>query len=154
MSKKTNIYEYLQTEAISGTLNKSDLAFFRKVCRWYSKTFHTPLHIVMECKQVQWDEVLLSYYEENMNDLPYNQVFDIACQEYIPELAQEFDKENEEYAEALVEEQQRTLERKKKKQQTPKPPETKGEKDVDSAEKTPEAPKPPEMKMSFDDEEV
>lgn len=147
MNKKTNIYEYLQTEAISGTLNRSDLAFFRKVCRWYSKTFHTPLHTVMECKVVQWDEILLSYYEENMSDLPYNQVYDIACQEYIPELADQYEKENEEYAEALVEEQQRTVERRKKKQEAKAKAEPK-------VEEPKEQPKPPEMKMSFDDEEV
>jgi len=72
--KNTNIYQYLQTEAIGGNLTNSDLAFFRKVCRWYSTTFHTPLHQVMQCKDVQWDEILLHYYEDQMEDLPFNNI--------------------------------------------------------------------------------
>jgi len=144
MSKKTNIYEFLQMEAVAGGLTKSDLSFFRKVCRWYSSTFHTPLHEVMECKVVQWDDILLHYYEEQMEDLPFNSLYDIACQEYIPELAEEFDKENEEYAMALVEEQEKTIKKREakqaKKKQAPKP--------------EPELKKPKSMNLSFEDEEV
>lgn len=102
-------------EAVAGGLAKTDIAFFRKVCRWYSNSFHTPLHEVMQCKAVQWDEILLHYYEEQMEDLPFNTLYDIACQEYIPELAEQYEKENEEYAQALVEEQQKTIELRKKK---------------------------------------
>jgi len=144
MSKKTNIYEFLQMEAVAGGLTKSDLSFFRKVCRWYSSTFHTPLHEVMECKVVQWDDILLHYYEEQMEDLPFNSLYDIACQEYIPELAEEFDKENEEYAMALVEEQEKTIKKREAKQAKKKP----------APKPEPELKKPKSMNLSFEDEEV
>lgn len=148
--KNTNIYQYLQTEAIAGNLTNSDLAFFRKVCRWYSTTFHTPLHQVMLCKDVQWDEILLHYYENQMEDLPFNNVYEIACQDFIPDLADEFEKENEEYAQALVEEQKRTIEAAKKKKPSKYTQKTdKKELSTENNKK-----KPPEMKMSFEDEEV
>ena len=145
MSKKSNVYDFLQLEAVAGGLVKSDIAFFRKVCRWYSSTFHTPLHQVMECKVVQWDDILLHYYEDQMEDLPFNNLYDIACQEYIPELAAEIDKENEDYALSLVEEQQRTVKKREarlaKKKQAAAPPVNKTE-----------APKA--TNMTFEDEEV
>lgn len=145
MDQKANIYQFLQTQAIAGVLTKSDMAFFKKVCRWYSKTFHTPLSVVMECREVQWDEILTHYYEEQMEELSFNHIFEVACQEYIPELAEEFEKENQEYADSLLEEQQRTIERKKKKDML------KGK----APQATPQVEvKPPEVKMSFNDEEV
>lgn len=161
MQKKTNIYQYLQTEAIGGVLTSSDLAFFRKVCRWYSKEFSTPLHVVMEGSVIPWDEVLLHYYEEQIEDMPFNAVYDIACQDFLPDLAEEFEKENEEYAQALVEEQKRTLEKKKKrdekKAKVAKKPQKESKSDTSESEKTlkPEPnEKPPEMKLSFDDEDI
>ena len=150
--KKSSIYQILQTEAIAGTLVNSDVAFFRKVCRWYSKEFNTPLHLVMEGKIIQWDEVLLHYYEDQMEDLPFNSIYDIACQDFIPELADQYEKENEEYAQALLEEQQRTIEAKKKRDakkkqlKQPKKEEKQEPEQIDQ-------PKPPEMNLRFDDEE-
>lgn len=145
MSKKTSVYEFLQMEAVEGGLTKSDMAFFRKVCRWYSSTFHTPLHEVMECKVVQWDDILLHYYEGQMEELSFNNLFDIACQEYIPELAEEFEQENAEYAEALREEQERTV--KKREERLAK-------KAKQNPQEIPQAKPPAPMKMNFEDEEV
>lgn len=116
MSKKNSIYDFLHFKTLSDGLNKSDMAFFRKVCRWYSTNFHTPLHIVMECKEVQWDEILLHYYEDQIEEIPFNSLYDIACQEYIPEFAEQFEEENQAFADALVEEQRRDLERKKRRE--------------------------------------
>lgn len=154
MNKKNSIYDYVQLEAVAGGLVKSDIAFFRKVCRWYSTTFHTPLHEVMDCKVVQWDDILLHYYEDQMEDLPFNSLYEIACREYIPELAEEFDKENEEYAASLVEEQQRTVERKKKKDEQKQVLKTAPSASVNKTEEVvqnKEMPKP--VNLSFDDEE-
>ena len=156
MSKKVSIYEALQTEVISDILNQSDMNFFRKVCRWYSTTFHTPLHIVMECREVQWDEVLTHYYESQMEELGYNQVFDIATKEYIPELAAEFEEENKEFARALVKEQKATLKKAEAKKRASNNRKTivsgakKDEPKPDNKDLKPPAP----IKMSFDDEDV
>ena len=112
---RPTIYTALQLEAISGILNRSDINFYRRVCRWYSKEFHTPLHIVIEGKVVQWDEILLNYYESQMEDIGYNQVYDMAIQEYIPELAEKFEDENQAFANALIAEQHQTIAKKKAK---------------------------------------
>jgi len=152
MTKKTfNIYQYLQTEAIGGTLTNSDINFYRKVCRWYSKTFHTPLHIVMDGKTIQWDEILTHYYEEQMEEIPYNAVYEIACKDYIPELAEEMEAEDAAYAESLVEEQRKTLEAKKKREKKkqlkqPKKEEKQEDEQIDQPKE-----KPPEMKLNFGD---
>jgi hypothetical protein len=114
MNKKT-IYEAIQMQAVSDILSQTDVHFFRKVCRWYSKNFHTPLHQVMDGSVVLWDEVLLHYYESQMEELSYNQLYDLAVNEYVPELSEILEEENQEFANALIEEQKRTIAKKKAK---------------------------------------
>lgn len=41
-------------------------AHFRAICRWYSITFHTPLHLVEELPE---DDVLVAYYEKTYEDM-------------------------------------------------------------------------------------
>lgn len=154
MSKKrVTVFEALQTEIMSDILNRSDMSFFRKVCRWYSSTFHTPLHIVMDCKVIQWDDILVHYYEDQMESFGYNTVFEIATREYIPELAEEFEEDNKEFARALVKEQKATLAKQeaktKKVSSTTKKISQEEQIKPDNKELTPPAP----VKMSFDDEE-
>lgn len=133
---KYNLYNQIQTEAVANALLKSDISFFRKVCRWYSKTFSTPLHLVMEGNVVAWDEVLTHYYEDQIEDVSYDKIYEIACREYVDEIAEEVEKEDEEYAKALIKEQKKTLKKKKEK-------EAKKQKKL-----------PPKMNLTFDDEEV
>jgi hypothetical protein len=149
MTKKISIYKYLQTKVIAGVLTGSDLSFYRKVCRWYSKTFHTPLHIVMDGKTLQWDDILHHYYEEQMEEIPFNAVFDIACKDYIPDLAQDLEDEDEAYAKALVDEQKRTIEAKKKRDAAKNKKTIKQHKNDINTENIKE--KPSNIKLSFDD---
>jgi len=111
------IYKYVQLEAISGILNKTDVSFFRNVCRWYSREFNTPLHDVIGGKYVTWDQVLLHYYEDQMNKVSHNELFDVMITSHIPELALEHEEDNEKFARDLVSEQKKTLEKKKAKDQ-------------------------------------
>lgn len=115
MKNRVTIYEALQTQAICDILSQSDLYFFRKVCRWYSQKFHTPLHQVLSGNVVGWDEVLLHYYESQMEGLSHNQLYDLAVSEYAPELADILEEENQEFADALIEEQKKTIAKKKAK---------------------------------------
>jgi hypothetical protein len=94
-----NPFELAQTEAIYGILNKTDLHFYRKVCRWYSSTFHTPLTLVYS---IPYDELLLNYYEYHYDKLPYNEVFRLAT-ELLPELASEKEMEDQEFIKQLLE---------------------------------------------------
>jgi len=115
MSKVYTEYTFAQTEAISEALEYSDMGFFRKVCRWFSSTFHMPLNEVMNGDKITWDSVLLHYYESNLEKVNYNQIYDIACEEYLPELAEQNERENQEIADSYIIEQKRTLNVKNKK---------------------------------------
>tara|TARA_R100000951_G_C2553418_1_gene153213 strand:- start:222 stop:563 length:342 start_codon:yes stop_codon:yes gene_type:complete len=113
----------------------------------------------MECKVVQWDEILTHYYENQMEELGYNTVFEIATREYIPELAEEFEEENKEFARALVKEQKATLKKAEAKKRASNNQKTivSGAKKPKKKETKPnnkELKAPPPMKLSFDDEDV
>lgn len=151
MSKeRPSIYQALQIEAVFDILNQSDMYFFRKICRWYSEKFHTPLHQVVSGEVVSWDDILLHYYEYQMDQIGYNKVFDMAVQEYVPELAEEYEEENQAFADALVEEQKRTLERKKKKDTKVS---QKPQKSPEKGNKVSQKPPGP-IRMNFDDEDI
>jgi hypothetical protein len=61
MSKPLSPYEAIKVSAIDSVVNKDDDYVLRYVFRWYSKTFHTPLHQVADIPVV---DVLTAYYEE------------------------------------------------------------------------------------------
>lgn len=149
MNKKDLLYKEKQLEAMFHLLNETDIYFFRKVCRWYSEKFHTPLHVVMDGNTLPWDDILLHYYETQFEDIGYNNAYELACRDYVPELADYFEQENEDFAKALEAEQLETIKRKEKKV---------GSKLLKNKEKTEdmssEILKPPApIKMSFEDEE-
>ena len=99
--KPFSIYEITQLQAAFDILNKTDIAFYRKVSRWYSNQFHTPLHIVMS-GSIPWDEILLHYYEFHYDKLPYNDLLKLA-HDFLPELAQAKEEEEDEFLKRLME---------------------------------------------------
>lgn len=62
-----NIYEAIRAVALHNILfDNSDSDYqYRKVCRWYSKEFHTPLKDVYE---MPIEDVLLNYWEQLYED--------------------------------------------------------------------------------------
>jgi len=63
-----NHYDALKLLALRAVMKPDGEASYRSICRWYSTTFHTPLHLVDEIPE---DEVLTAYFEstcENMED--------------------------------------------------------------------------------------
>lgn len=109
MSQKTkeiNIYRTYQIQASESILDPDEQSYYRKICRWYSSKFHTPLFQVLS---LPVDHVLTNYYESTMEEIPYNDLIDITIQDFIPELVKEQDDTNEEYAKALEEEQALSL---------------------------------------------
>ena len=103
-------YRIIQLESLRDYLFKTDAYFERKVKRWFSTTFHTPLE---EVYNLSWDFVLRNYYEYMMEQNGYNLTFDMA-KELLPELAQDEEKANQAFADSLVEEQKETLRKKAK----------------------------------------
>lgn len=109
MKDDFNLYRAYQLEAAEKILEPDESAYFRKICRWYSKNFHTPLFQVYK---LPIDHVLTNYYESTMEDIPYNDLIDLTVQDFLPELAEQEEDGNDAYAKALEEEQQLTLDKK------------------------------------------
>jgi len=103
------LYKSIQIKAIESVLDPDDQYSFRRICRWYSKTFHTPLQDVYN---LDFEHVLSNYYESTFEEIPYNDLYDIAIEDFIPELAEQNNEDAEQYAKDLEAEQIRTLERK------------------------------------------
>ncbi len=101
-----------QLKALESVLLKTHEFFERKVRRWFSKQYSTAY---MDTFDIPWEELLLHYYEAGIENLSYNEVFDIAVSEYLPEFMDATDKEDEEFAQSLVKEQAETLKAKAKK---------------------------------------
>ena len=147
MNNRVSIYKALQIEAMFDILNQTDIYFFRKVCRWYSEKFHTPLHEVVSGDKIPWNDVLLHYYECQFEDIGYNNIYELAQQEYIPELAEQFEKDNAAFAKALEEEQARTIEARNRKLGNKPKKEDKEPEMLD--EKL-----PPPVRLNFEDEDL
>ena len=140
-SNKDVVYESLQLDAIKSVLLNDRVYFERKVRRWYSKTFSTPLPQVFT---LPWDHVLTHYYEATLENLDYNDVYNLAVKDYVPEFADQEEKENREFAQSLIKEQKATLAKKEAKKQ----------KQVRVSEsKASEKPKVKSMNLNFDDDD-
>lgn len=101
-----------QLLAIEGILENSLDAFERKVRRWFSKEHSTPY---TETFKIPWDELLLHYYESSLANKSYNEVYDLAVEEFLPEFVKEAEDDDQAFAESLLEEQEATLKAKKAK---------------------------------------
>lgn len=60
------LLEAIQVEAAHGVINNTDEYFIRNMCRWYSQTFSTPLHIVYTLPLI---EIALHYFECEFKDM-------------------------------------------------------------------------------------
>lgn len=140
----SEVYLALQIEAVFNAITNNRLYFERKVRRWFSKNFNTPLK---DTYKIAWDEILIHYYESALEDKSFNQVFDIAVENYLPEFIDKREEEDRAFAESLLEEQKRTLAAKNKKVKA----KTGGEKKA--PEKGSQEPKKGEeiMSLNFDD---
>ena len=61
-----NHYDALKLLALRAVMKPDGEASYRSICRWYSTTFHTPLHLVDELPE---DDVLLAYFESTYEDM-------------------------------------------------------------------------------------
>lgn len=163
------LYKSIQIKAIESVLDSDDAYSYRKICRWYSKTFHTPLQDVYN---LDFEHVLSNYYESTFEEIPYNDLYDIAIEDFIPELAEQNNEDAEQYAKDLEAEQIRTLDRKARREGktvqpvVSKPAMTKNQRDsknVNKADKkqsleskanTDQSPQTEEINIAFDDENL
>lgn len=62
--------EHIEKIALARAVKLDKEGSIRFVLRWYSKTFHTPLHIVAE--EIPLDDVWLAYFEEHFANMEPN----------------------------------------------------------------------------------
>jgi primosomal protein N' len=108
-----NYYKYLQLKSLDLIFNPNDAYFQRKICRWYSKEYSTPLKQVLV---MAFDEVLTHYYENQFESIPRNDLIEMLINDHLPELSSEEDDDVDEWVENLELEQAASLEKKEKKQ--------------------------------------
>lgn len=62
-----SVYDAALYKAFLAVLRPDGDARYRSICRWYSKTFYTPLHEVYDLPP---EEVLEAHYEEVLEEMP------------------------------------------------------------------------------------
>jgi primosomal protein N' len=107
-----NIYRISQLEAIAGKLLESEISFENKIRRWYSQSFSTPLE---ETFNLAWPYILKHYYEAQVEDAEHNSIFELVVHNFLPDFIDQYEKENDDFAKALIKEQELTLSKQKKK---------------------------------------
>lgn len=141
------LYQALQVEAVFNALTNNAAFFERKVRRWFSKNYNTPLQ---DTYNLNWSDILIHYYESALEDKDKNQIFDLAMDNYLPEFMNRKEEEDAAFAQSLLEEQKRTLVKKQGAGKDTK----KGNK---KAPNTGQSRKPEEkkevMSLKFDDEQ-
>jgi hypothetical protein len=96
-----NVFEALSLRALRGVVSPTAESNQRYVMRWYSKTFHTPLH---EVANLPIEDVWLAFYEERYSALePQELKEEIALALETPE--QKAEREAQEAQEAFSEAQ-------------------------------------------------
>jgi hypothetical protein len=145
-----SLYYQAKLRAIENILNDDDLSFYKKITRWYSTTFATPL---LEVRQnIPFISILQEYYESTMEDTDFNDVYEYAMRDMLPEFMEEFEESDVEFAESMIEEQKAGIERKRKRDMKLKDTET-IEIEEEVLETKPTSDKPEEISLSFDNEE-
>ena len=132
-------YKLAQIEAANDILAQSDLYFYRKVCRWYSTTFHTPL---TQVNSIPWDEILQHYYEHHYENLKYNDLLQLT-KDLLPEIAEKQEEEMDDFLNNLME-AERAKKTPKKQSLNKTPP------DLKSNSKESPTKQPPEIYKTFD----
>jgi predicted nuclease with TOPRIM domain len=158
------VVQNAQLKALESMLTKTTEFFERKVRRWFSKEFSTPY---LDTFKIPWEEILLHYYEAGIESLEYNEVFDLAVKEYLPEFMNQADEEDQAFADSLINEQKATIAAKKAKDSKKPTLEEETSRLASNASKVAEKvqsihkalderqttqPKPKAMSLKFDDE--
>lgn len=97
-----NIYKHFKLKALDSTLDPDDGYIYRKICRWYSTNFATPLHKVYKLPVQQ---ILINYYEASLEKVKHNDVIDIAIEDFFPQMLEQQEQDDEAFLKALEEEQ-------------------------------------------------
>jgi hypothetical protein len=102
-----NIFETLAIREVS---LKSPEYFQRKICRYYSEKFHTPL---MDVYSLPWNFVLTNYLEHVMeSNNTREELYDLAVDICYPERREDEEKEIQEWIKKIEKEEAEKLKKK------------------------------------------
>jgi len=89
-------YYQAKLKAVENILNDDDMSFYKRITRWYSTTFATPLEIVRT--KISWPQILQEYYESTMEEADFNDVYEMAMRDMLPEFMEELEQDDEKFA--------------------------------------------------------
>ena len=92
-------YELLALEAV---YRNTPEYFYRKVCRYYSKNFNTPLH---EVEELAFSKVLQHYFEDVLESYNPEMFYDVVVQIAYPELLENEEEQLQEQIATWTEEE-------------------------------------------------
>jgi primosomal protein N' len=94
-SLSSEFYKKIQGLALSSVYEGDLLYFQRKVCRWYSEKYHTPLHQVFD---IPWEFVLTCYYEDSFEKMKEEDLEYEVKSTFANEVLQTEEEENQAFA--------------------------------------------------------
>ena len=99
-----NIYEHLEILALHSVSTKKDPSYtYRKICRWFSREFNTPLPQVIK---LPVEFILQNYYEAQFESLRQDELFSLMRYHADPEYIEEVETSDDEFLRQIQEEEE------------------------------------------------
>lgn len=106
-----DLADYCQALALANKLHPTDEAIYRSFCRQYSRSFHTPLHQVLDLDPIV---VMTAIYEDQLEEISLDdnmeQIMDLIYQLEDPEYAQQKRDELKQFIKDSEEEEEERIE--------------------------------------------
>ncbi len=93
----------LKEIALANVSDPTTEYFYRYMCRWYSKTFHTPLHVVFTLPP---QEIALAYFEEGYEAMDEEDRFEDMMKAIDPDFDNKEEESIQDFIEMIEEEEQ------------------------------------------------
>ena len=101
-SKHIDVYEHLEVLALHSVSTGKDPSYvYRKICRWFSREFHTPLPQVIK---LPVEFVLQNYYEYQFESLQEEELFKIMRYHADPDYVETQKSDDDEFFRQVQEE--------------------------------------------------
>jgi hypothetical protein len=103
----------LKEIALANVVDPNSEYFYRFICRWYSKTFHTPLHEVFT---LPFQDVALAYFEEGYEMMEEEDRFEDMMKAVDPDFDSKEEESIQEFISMIEEEEENKRRAKKEKE--------------------------------------
>ncbi len=131
--EEINVYEQLEILALHSVSTDKDPSYtYRKICRWFSREFNTPLPQVVN---LPVEFLLQNYYETQFESLKEEDLFNMMRHHADPEHVEELEQSDDDFFEQIQREEEAKALKLKEKEEI-KPSEKQSYSEDDSPEKT------------------